>query len=502
MRISLKLAGSFALMALLVGLVGYSAGRVQRRVEGELDRLSRGAILSIVDATIMNDAVSAAHFVAYDLLRQQSDDGTTQPPTNDVRRLVKRHRDTIETCLARFDRSLERSQLARESLLRDATGRGMSDTENDNTPISLARLAIVVREYRNTMTEFLLLAESDPRAADRLFDEQLTPRLNDQVFPLIRRLQMSAEKEFASGVGNVTRAMSRARIWRNCTTLISLAVSIGLGFLIATSIGRPLGKLTRATTRLAAGHLDTRVDVRSHDEVGALAQAFNQMAASLQSTTVSLEEKEVLLKEVHHRVKNNLQIISSLLNLRASKAPTEEAARSLRDSQSRIHSMALIHQQLYRSDNLASIDFGQYVRELTTHLTRSVGAAARNIDVEVNVESAPLSIDLAIPCGMIVNELVTNAMEHAFPEGRAGSIGVSFRSIDHLRELTVSDNGVGLDTTDDDDSPASLGLQVVHALVEQIGGRTQVEHNDGTRYAIQFEAADQQKDLGDLEDAK
>ncbi len=489
MRISLKLAGSFALMALLVGLVGYSAGRVQLRVEGELDQLSRGAILSIVDATIMNDAVSAAHFVAYDLLRQQSDDGTTQPPTDDVRRLVKRHRDTIETCLARFDRSLERSQLARESLLRDATG-GISGNDRDNTPISLARLAMVVREYRNTMAEFLILAESDPRAADRLFDEQLTPRLNDQVFPLIRRLQMSAEEEFAGGVGNVTRAMSRARIWRNCTTLISLAVSIGLGFLIATSIGRPLGKLTRATTQLAAGHLDTRVDVRSHDEVGALAQAFNQMAASLQSTTVSLEEKEVLLKEVHHRVKNNLQIISSLLNLRAGKATTEEAARSLRDSQSRIHSMALIHQQLYRSDNLASIDFGQYVRELTTHLTRSVGAAARNIDVDVNVESAPLSIDLAIPCGMIVNELVTNAMEHAFPEGHAGCIGVSFRSIDRLCELTVSDNGVGLDTADDD-SPTSLGLQVVHALVEQIGGRTQVEHNDGTQFAIRFEAAEQ-----------
>jgi len=490
MRISLKLASSFALMALLVGLVGYSAGRAQRRVEGELDHLSRGAILSIVDATIMNDAISASHFMAYELLRQRSADENAQLPADDVGRLVKRHRDTIETCLARFDRSLERSQLARESLVREAQQRGLRDTEKDETPVSLARLAIVVREYRNTMTEFLTLAESDPKAADRLFDEQLTPRLNDQVLPLLRRIQASAETDFTGGVRIVTHAMSRATIWRNCTTLVFLAVSVILGFLLATSIGRPLGKLTRATTRLAAGHLDTRVDVRSRDEVGTLAQAFNQMAASLQSTTVSLQEKEVLLKEVHHRVKNNLQIISSLLNLQASKAPTEEAARSLRDSQSRIHSMALIHQQLYRSDNLASIDFGQYVRELATHLTRSVGAAARNIKVDVDVESAPLSIDLAIPCGMIVNELVTNAMKHAFPEGHAGSIGVSFRRIDLVRELTVSDNGVGLPDAEDDDSPQSLGLQVVMALVDQIGGRTEVQHNGGTRYIIQFEVAE------------
>jgi PAS domain S-box-containing protein len=220
-----------------------------------------------------------------------------------------------------------------------------------------------------------------------------------------------------------------------------------------------------------------------------VATDISDRKAAEQQLRTSLSEKEVLLKEVHHRVKNNLQIISSLLNLQAQATPAPEAARALRDSQSRIHSMSLIHEQLYRSDNLASIDFAEYVRELTTHVSRSVGAATRDVSVRVDVQPTPLSIELAVPCGMIVNELVTNAMEHAFPDGRSGEIRVGFRSYDRRLELTVCDNGVGLTPLDDKGDAQSLGLKVVRALAEQIGGTLQLKHHDGTQCTVEFEAA-------------
>jgi two-component sensor histidine kinase len=217
-----------------------------------------------------------------------------------------------------------------------------------------------------------------------------------------------------------------------------------------------------------------------------VATDISDRKAAEQQLRDSLREKEVLLKEVHHRVKNNLQIISSLLNLQARETEHPAAVRALRDSQSRIHSMALIHEQLYRSDNLASIDFAEYVRELTAHVSRSVGAAAQRVSVRVEVDPTPLPLDLAVPCGMIINELFTNAVEHAFPEGGGGEIAVGFRTCRGRRELTVSDNGVGLPASGARESSESLGLKVVHALCEQLGGELRLEHDGGTQCTILF----------------
>jgi two-component sensor histidine kinase len=358
---------------------------------------------------------------------------------------------------------------------------------------ALVRLSDEFGEYRTMTREMLEQVESQPPRANDLFEQRLDPHFHDELLPLILAIRRTAEMEFSRGVRNVERSLVRTTLRRQVVTVVSLAVALALGLLVAWSIGRPLGKLTRATEQLAEGRLDTRVDVRTRDEVGKLADSFNRMAASLQSKTVakerlqaSLQEKEVLLKEVHHRVKNNLQIISSLLNLQAQGAPTSEAAKSLRESQGRIHSMSLIHEHLYRSDNLSSIDFSKYVQELAAHLARSTGAASRGVNVRVDVASRPLALDQAIPCGMIVNELVTNAMEHAFPDEGEGEICVGFRSGEAGSELTVSDNGVGFREPKTEVAGWSLGLTVVRALTEQIGGIMQRESNGGTRFSIRF----------------
>ena len=173
----------------------------------------------------------------------------------------------------------------------------------------------------------------------------------------------------------------------------------------------------------------------------------------------SLEEKELLLKEVHHRVKNNLQVISSLLNLQARELGDPEIARLFRESQGRIRSMALIHEQLYRSSDLARIDFAAYVEDLVGHLEQGLGHKAAPVEFHLDVEPLPLPLDLAIPCGMIVNELVSNALEHAFPDGRAGEIQVMFTQDAAGYCLAVADNGVGIDIDRNDAEPTSLGLE-------------------------------------------
>ena len=200
----------------------------------------------------------------------------------------------------------------------------------------------------------------------------------------------------------------------------------------------------------------------------------------------SLSEKELLLKEVHHRVKNNLQVISSLLNLQAREIHDPDMAKLFRESQGRIRSMALIHEQLYRTNNLAGIDFATYVQDLVRHLEQGLGSEATPVRYCLNIEPIPLSLDLAIPCGMIVNELVSNAQKHAFPNRQAGEIRIEFTSQAGGYCLTVADNGVGIQEKCDSRDSISLGLKVVQALTQQICGDLDVRYDEGTVFVIHF----------------
>ncbi len=204
---------------------------------------------------------------------------------------------------------------------------------------------------------------------------------------------------------------------------------------------------------------------------------------------VSLEEKEALLKEIHHRVKNNLQIVSSLLSLQTEHVAPERALEALRESQARVRSMAMIHEQLYSSGDLARIDFDRYVRDLAGYIFRTYSAEATGISLEVDVQSIALGIDRAIPCGIIINELLTNALKHAFPHGSAGSVLVRFAKGGNGEiVLTVEDDGVGLPEDLDPATSSSLGLELVQTLVEQIKGRMSMESAGGARFTIRIPA--------------
>ena len=199
----------------------------------------------------------------------------------------------------------------------------------------------------------------------------------------------------------------------------------------------------------------------------------------------SLHEKEVLLKEVHHRVKNNLQVISSLLQLQAGYVENDAARRVFDESQGRIRSMALVHEKLYQSKDLANIDFGDYVRDLVAGLASSYGAHAQRVAIEVEVASLHLDVDRAIPCGLIVNELLSNALKHGFPHGRAGRIAVTLSGGGSSAiQLTVRDDGVGWPTDFDPAESSSLGLRLVHILAKQVHARLELQNADGVRCTL------------------
>ncbi len=158
------------------------------------------------------------------------------------------------------------------------------------------------------------------------------------------------------------------------------------------------------------------------------ARLLQQTQKRLEEQTELLHEKEILLKEIHHRVKNNLQVISSLLNLQSSRVTDFQTIQALRDSQSRVRSMALIHEKLYQSQSLAKIDFGEYVKSLASDLFRSYRQSFTGIRLNVQTEEVLLELDQAVPCGLILNELITNALKYAFPDGRNGTIMVELRA--------------------------------------------------------------------------
>lgn len=201
----------------------------------------------------------------------------------------------------------------------------------------------------------------------------------------------------------------------------------------------------------------------------------------------ALKEKDLLLGEIHHRVKNNLQVIHSLLNLQSSLISDATVKGMLMDSQNRIQSMALIHQTLYQSNDFASVDFSGFLDALIPTLVTSYGVSDQKIEVTINAGSVSLPINSAIPCGLLINELITNALKHAFPNNTNGEITVTFSRLKGNRVLLIiADDGVGIPDALDINNVESLGLRLVSLLSQQLEGTLAIHRRDPTRFTIEF----------------
>jgi two-component sensor histidine kinase len=214
-------------------------------------------------------------------------------------------------------------------------------------------------------------------------------------------------------------------------------------------------------------------------------QAVERQRAELEA---ALDAKEVLLKELHHRVKNNLQVIASLFSLQARYLPDQRYRELFEESRNRVFSIALAHERIYRSRDLARIDFSEYARQLIDHLQAALGGG--RVTVTTEIDEVTLPVDTAIPCGLVINELVTNAFKHAFPQGREGAIRVALRTLEPARWMvSVEDDGVGLPADVHLGKTESLGLDLVSILAAQIGAKIDIRRGGGTSFRLEFGAA-------------
>lgn len=205
-----------------------------------------------------------------------------------------------------------------------------------------------------------------------------------------------------------------------------------------------------------------------------------------QQIEASLKEKDVLLKEIHHRVKNNLQIIISLLNLQSGYIKDETTLKAVKDGQSRVRSMALVHEKFYQSDTVTEIDFGEYLKKLCQFLYQSYGDKTDRIEVVIKGEQILLDMDTAMPCALLVNEVVSNAYKYAFPGQRAGTISIVMKRQNGKTVLGIYDNGVGFPSDYDFEKTDSLGMQLVQALTSQIDGELKVSQENGSAFEVTF----------------
>jgi two-component sensor histidine kinase len=224
-----------------------------------------------------------------------------------------------------------------------------------------------------------------------------------------------------------------------------------------------------------------------HVEKGNLEQTQNQLVRSGQEVRASLHEKEILLQEVHHRVKNNLQVISSLISLQLRPIKDPVSREALQACQARVQAISLIHAMLYQSKDYANVPFSEYAPLLARNIFNTSGTVPGWISLELAIGDIALPVDKAIPCGLILNELITNALKHGFPEGRRGTIRVELgKAKDGPLQLIVEDDGVGMPAGIDIRQTESLGMHLICALAEQLGGELEVSRGRGTCFKVTF----------------
>lgn len=277
---------------------------------------------------------------------------------------------------------------------------------------------------------------------------------------------------------------------RGSTSLIHVPIAYG---------GKAFGFVGLESQQMdKAWSVDIIVLLRMVGDILANAMKRKEVEEQLNS---SLKEKEVLLKEIHHRVKNNMQVISSLLNLQSSRIKSPDILEMFKESQDRIRSMSLIHERLYQSADLAKIDFSHYIQNLASHLFQSYRIDPEAVSLKTEVRDVSLDINRAIPCGLIINELISNSLKYAFPQAKEadkkkkkrGEIDIQLTADDGKVLLQVKDNGVGLPEDLDIETADSFGLQLVTTLAAQLNGRIDIKRKPGTTFKITFDKVDKRQ---------
>ena len=602
MRLRVILTLGFLLIAALVALVGWRYKQTSDAVHAEIIDLKQHSIPGVVGASEMLVALHTSQLAAQQIITARLQ--VLVQPDHETGPLLGLEDSIEETedSLKDFERRLAQSRAATEAAGNRVGGGDESDLEADSAANRLAEVDRQYAVYEAKIERFIHLSLYHPtEQVSEYFVDELQVHFEDRLLPAVDSYGEKATEELAGRLTSMETAHETANRRNFLVAVAAFVLAVVLGLVIARSISRPIDVLQNAAERVGAGELGTRVELRTRNEMGALAEAFNKMVGDLEASTVSrsylddiiqsmseilivtdleghvrtanrmtfeelgfdseeltgkrldsllaastfqtlesgetcfrtksgellpvycsrtelvgqagsptgtlvvaqnlslrketeaqlrasLEEKEVLLREVHHRVKNNLQIVSSLLNLQDREATESiDPDRLLQESRNRVRSMALIHEQLYKSKDLANIDFSEYATELAEYLRRSYDLDSRGIELKLDTTPVGLRVDQAIPCGMILNELVANSVEHAYGNSQ-GEIRISFWQRGDRNRLVVADDGVGLPETVDPSHASTLGLRLVSALAEQLEADVEFEGRSGLSVSVEFDA--------------
>ena len=311
-------------------------------------------------------------------------------------------------------------------------------------------------------------------------DTRLDPRSHSKFTPTFRPMAMLAYISMphvrdGEWVGSLVASVAQPRVWRDHEIAVLRAVS--------------------ERTWLWVEHLRIVAALRdSETRQGALLGELRAINADLESRvrartaelSGTLREREVMLQEIHHRVKNNLQVISSLINMQVRRLDPGATRDALDECQTRVLAIALIHEKLYQSKDYSHVQFAEYARSLASNVFHASGISQQHVALELAIQDVPLGIDRAIPCGLVINELISNALKHGFKHGRAGTIRVALTALEGALQLTVSDDGAGLPAGFDIHALASMGLQLVCTLAEQLEATLVVDGSHGASFQLTF----------------
>ncbi|MEX2602739.1 MAG: histidine kinase dimerization/phosphoacceptor domain -containing protein, partial [Gracilimonas sp.] len=481
--------------------------------------------------------------------------------------------------------------------------------KDDNLPEDVSEFYNSYKLYKSITREWLNLGNEDLYKANLMFINSIEPYFRNNIIPEITQLRNFVLNIQDERNQRLIDALNRAAFVNNIATLSTVLIAIFLAVYIYRSIANPISKVSRTAKKLGDGKLDERIKVKSNDEIGELANAFNSMAANLQKKTVSkayldniiesiqealfvvdndgillfanssaakmvgyemdelikrplnqiydleemediynknkeknrsfefslihknskkipvlfseseltdnqgnqvgtvsvasdiserkqqekeirtsLKEKEVMLAEIHHRVKNNLALISGLLQLQSFSVDNKEVLKALSDSQTRIQSIALVHEMLYESESLAYIKYDKYVNDLLQAINSMHINIDKNILLSTNVEPISMTINQAIPCSLLLNELVVNAYKHAFAGKKNGKINIDLELSGENIVMTVSDNGTGFEISKFNNSD-TLGVKLIKTLTNQLNGEFEIRGNSketGSIFQVKF----------------
>ncbi|MEE8433113.1 MAG: histidine kinase dimerization/phosphoacceptor domain -containing protein [Candidatus Desulfatibia sp.] len=410
------------------------------------------------------------------------------------------------------DRSLIQWQSRYDSVTKSLTG-GYFRSPDEKSPVD--HIIKNLERIKTVFVEITIGMRKKQRSGkqENTFSRALQDRLESELLvkaqatvSLVFPLQQKIQAEFVI-------SQKRSTLLTVVLLLIITLGIIGILLWINQSVARPIAVLEEGTRIIGSGNLDYKVGITTTDEIGQLSRAFDKMTHDLKKTTASvselnreitdrkraeeqvkasLKEKKVLLREIHHRVKNNMQLLISLLRLQADKIEDKKYADMFKDGENRIRSMSLIHEKLYQTQDFANINFGEHIKSLVDGLFVSYGVDTNKVSLNIDIKDISIDLENAIPCGLIINELVSNSLKYAFPQGREGEISIVLRPIseDEL-ELTVSDDGIGIPEDLDIEQTDTMGLTLVKVLAEhQLDGKIDVDRTKGTQFRIKFKRTD------------